>query len=280
MFDLIYRYDPNRTVERLSPCDADEACSRLVEGNRAFAELANQSTGTRIVHMTLQDMGVDPAVDVPTQGPFAVVLGCSDARVPIELIFDRSCNEIFVVRVAGNVLSQEGLGSIDYAVKNLGTNLKLIVVLGHSRCGAVTAAVDAYMQPAEYLNLLGSHHVRAIVNDLMPAVRAAAKALVAQWGEPVLLKPNYRAALIEVSSVFNAAIAASILRQEFSEPGVDRKVVFAVYDLATRRVQVPHPGDEVESVIRLLEPQTEPKAVTRFATEVVSSPLIRRLLEV
>src|SRR5262249_10138853 len=143
------------------------------------------------------DIGIAAERGGPKQRPFAVVLGCSDARVPIELIFDRACNELFVVRVAGNVLGQEQLGSIDYAVDNLGQNLKLLVALGHSGCGAVTAAVDAFLRPTEYLGLLSSHHVRAIVNSLFPAVRGAAQALTVQWGEDVVKKPGYRAALIE-----------------------------------------------------------------------------------
>ena len=78
----------------------------------------------------------------PVQTPFALVLGCSDARAPIERIFDQSLNDLFVIRVAGNVLGVECLGSIDYAVNQLGASLKLLVVLGHSTCGAVTAAVE------------------------------------------------------------------------------------------------------------------------------------------
>ena len=72
------------------------------------------------------------AGSVPAQTPYALALGCSDARVPIELIFDQSPNDLFVIRVAGNVLGVECLGSIDYAVANLGKSLKLVVVLGHT----------------------------------------------------------------------------------------------------------------------------------------------------
>jgi hypothetical protein len=107
MFEIIYRYDPSRPAERQLPADAAQARQRLEEGNRAFSNLApGMPEGSRVIYLNLEDLGVVDS-GVPKQLPFAVVLGCSDARVPIELIFDRACNELFVVRVAGNVLGQE-----------------------------------------------------------------------------------------------------------------------------------------------------------------------------
>ena len=93
------------------------------------------------------------------------VLGCSDARVPIELIFKEGPNDLFVVRVAGNGLGSEVLGSLKYAVEHLGGSLRIIVVLGHSGCGAVSEAVDAFLEPPD-----------------LPLVRRAA--LVAQHPRP------------------------------------------------------------------------------------------------
>jgi carbonic anhydrase len=216
----------------------------------------------------------------PKQRPFAVVLGCSDARVPIELIFDRACNELFVVRVAGNILGQEQLGSIGYAVDNLGENLKLLVVLGHRRCGAVTAAVDAFIQPGEYLGLLSNHHVRAIVNSLFPAVRGAAKALGVQWGEEVIRRPGYRDALIECSVVINAALTASILRAEFDDPAKALGVVFSVYDLGSRRIQVPLSSDDGDPGVRLVDAPTGRDQFRELAFQVAKSARIRQLLAV
>ena len=111
------------------------------------------------------------------QTPFALVLGCSDARVPIELIFDQSPNDLFVIRVAGNVLGVECLGSIDYAVANLGKSLKLVVVLGHTACGAVSAAVDSYLTPKNYAEIAFTHALRSLVDRIQTAVRGAASAL-------------------------------------------------------------------------------------------------------
>src|SRR5271170_4619008 len=132
MFDIIYRFDPAQPVVRQLPADANEACRRLAEGNLEFASVLGNSpetvpAGSRVVLFDLEDIGIGTAGGAPRQQPFAVVLGCSDARVPTELVFNRACNELFVVRVAGNLLGQEVLGSIDYAVQHFATSLKLLV---------------------------------------------------------------------------------------------------------------------------------------------------------
>src|SRR4051812_39887816 len=226
MFEIIYRYDPDHPRDRQPPDNPHEARRFLEDGNQAFASLATGAVArSRIVHMELENIGLARPGGVPAQQPFAVVLGCSDARVPTEMIFDRACNELFVVRVAGNIISQELLGSVDYAVEHLGEHLKLLVVLGHTRCGAVTAAVDAYLQPAEYLGLSTSHQLRSIVNILFPAVRGAARALSVGRGDEVKKRPGYRAALIECSVIINAALTASILRSEFGDTAEGVRVV-------------------------------------------------------
>src|SRR5580658_5574768 len=115
MFDIIYRFDPTQPVVRQQPADAAEAQLRLAEGNRDFASTLGTDphavpSGSRVVFFDLEDIGIGTAGGAPRQQPFAVVLGCSDARVPTELVFNRACNELFVVRVAGNLLGQEVLG--------------------------------------------------------------------------------------------------------------------------------------------------------------------------
>jgi carbonic anhydrase len=280
MFEIIYRYDPSRPIQRQAPADAAQARRLLEEGNQHFVSLATASPeGSRIVYFDLADLGVAVESGGPKQRPFAVVLGCSDARVPIELIFDRACNELFVVRVAGNILGHEALGSIDYAVDNF-PDLKLLVVLGHSRCGAVTAAVDAFLHPGEYLGLLSSHHVRAIVNALFPSVCGAATALAAQWGEEVARRPAYRAALIECAVVLNAALKASILHAEYHSSGKPLGVVFGVYDLGTRRVQVPVAAVGGDPNAHLVAAPANRDEFRQLAAQVVDGPLIRRLLAV
>jgi carbonic anhydrase len=279
MFELIYRYDPTRPTDRHPPASADEARRRLEDGNRGFANLGEGTPdASRVVYIDPEHFGVAAMGGVPKQQPFAVVLGCSDARVPIELLFDRSCNELFVVRVAGNTLGQEQLGSIGYAVEYLGANLKLIVVLGHSKCGAVKAAVDSFMQPGEYFGLLSSHHIRAIVNNIFPAVRGAAAALAAKWGDDVVTNPGYRAALLQSAVAMNAALKASILYEEFHDPGKDLRVVFGVYDLATRRVGVARAAPADADSICLLDALPSLDAFRQFALEIASHAAIAQLL--
>jgi carbonic anhydrase len=101
-----------------------------------------------------------------SQHPFAIVLGCADSRAAPELIFDQGLGDLFTVRVAGNVSNPEVLGSIEYAVEHL--EVPLIVVLGHERCGAVTAARDASVSGAE-----APGHLKSLVEDIRPAIAAA-----------------------------------------------------------------------------------------------------------
>src|SRR5206468_8165278 len=96
------------------------------------------------------------------QHPFAIVLGCADSRTAPEIVFDQNIGDLFVVRTAGNLVDEHALGSIEYAVDHLG--VRLIVVLGHTRCGAVTAALASDTAPG---------HVQSLVRDIQPAVKAA-----------------------------------------------------------------------------------------------------------
>lgn len=98
------------------------------------------------------------------QKPFAVIVGCSDSRIPPNLVFDQGLGDLFVVRLAGNIIDNAALGSIEYAVEHLGT--KLVVVLGHGKCGAVTAATQSADAPG---------HVSTIVKAIQPAVKKAQK---------------------------------------------------------------------------------------------------------
>jgi carbonic anhydrase len=279
MFELIYRYDPDQPRARRIPVDAHDAWQCLIDGNRAFSSLATGSPAKIIVPIDLEDIGITAPGTVPKQQPFAAVLGCSDARVPTELIFDRSCNELFVVRVAGNVLGQEQLGSLDYAIQHFDSSLKVIVVLGHSQCGAVTAAVDAFLTPIEYLSYSSSHHIRAILNSLFVAVRGAARALSVAYGEAVVNRSGYRAALIESSIIVNAALTASILQDEFGNPNSGRRVVFGVYDLGSRRVHVPLASKTTTgSENNLLDAPVGPDAFRLFAEQVITSEFIQLLL--
>ena len=162
----------------------------------------------QVIPVDPRDLGLLPSGESPPQRPFAAVLGCADARVPIELIFNEGPNDLFVVRVAGNTLGEDVRGSLNYAIDHLGENLKLIAVLGHSGCGAVTAAVDVYLDPSGYFGLASKHAIRALVDRLLFIVEASAKKMVEVFGPDIQRHPNYREALIEVAVVSNAALSA------------------------------------------------------------------------
>ena len=100
------------------------------------------------------------------QAPHAIILGCSDSRVPVEIVFDQGLGDLFVIRVAGNIVAPSLIGSVEYAAECFAT--RLVVVLGHSRCGAVNATLDELQRPAENQ----SRNLRAIVDRVRPSVAA------------------------------------------------------------------------------------------------------------
>lgn len=140
---------------------ADEAMQRLKDGNQRFA--ADKATHER--------QHADRRAEVAKgQKPFAIVVCCSDSRVSPEIVFDQGLGDLFVVRTAGNVVDDVGLGSIEYAVEHLGT--RLVVVVGHTECGAVSAAVSGGEVHG---------HLRAVVEAIKPAVEK----VKGQAGDPV-----------------------------------------------------------------------------------------------
>jgi carbonic anhydrase len=134
---------------------AREALQRLREGNRRFVANASQhSIGNEARRRDL----------VGGQEPFAVILGCSDSRVPAEIVFDQGIGDLFVVRVAGNVVQPSLLGSVEFACSRFGT--RMVVVLGHSHCGAVQATLEAMRSPEEPL----SKNIGTIAELIRPSV--------------------------------------------------------------------------------------------------------------
>ena len=242
MFEIVFQHDPSRQDGLEHPADAGQARRRLIEGNARFSTLwAVDSSDAQSLKVpsNLEELLPSELGKTPEHHPFAAVLSCSDARVPTELLFFEPLNELFVVRLAGNVVSNESVGSLDYAVQHLEGSVKLMVVLGHTGCGAVSAAIDAYLDPAHSPLMTGTLGLRSVVEHIFVAVRTAANALnhlgVSPTGDP-----GYRSRLAEVSEVVNAATAAMTLEHVLgaSIPS-DCGVVFGVYDLATRRVLAP-----------------------------------------
>lgn len=135
---------------------AADALERLREGNRRFVD-GESATDTTTSHLQRPDMAGG-------QNPFAIVLACSDSRVPTELIFDQGIGDLFVIRVAGNVVAPSQVGSVEYAATQFDT--RLVVVLGHSNCGAVIATVKELAKKEAHR----SPNLRAIVDRIRPAV--------------------------------------------------------------------------------------------------------------
>jgi carbonic anhydrase len=244
LIQLIYQHNPDARRGAQQPRDGQEALEWLNEGNRRFAALrpSRIASGTGAASSMVIDsdlgFGIAPGV-APEQRPFGIVLGCADARVPIELIFGQSVNNLFVVRVAGNSVGSDGLGSIDYAMGQF-PSVRVAAVLGHTVCGAVSAAVDVFQKPADFLELAASLPLRSLVDRILVMVRASAKALEEAHGSGVSEAPGYRSALIQTSVGLNAAYAAYSLRAEFAgRVGSGVLVVWGVYDLATRSCGVP-----------------------------------------
>jgi carbonic anhydrase len=247
--DYVYRFDPKNPSLKVPPNDAEAARKTLEDGNRLFSRWMNSCRtndisvgGPRyVVHCNGLEVGMVRKLDqMPKQAPFAVVVGCSDARVPTEMLFGQGFNDLFVIRVAGNVMGDVCLGSIDFALTALIDSVKVVVMLGHSGCGAVTGAVDSYLQPLKFWSKSTSHMLRTIQERIFVAVREAANGLQDVWGEDAPNIPHYRTALIESAVALNAAQAAFDLRQEVERAGKwEIEVLFGVFDLHNHQVSMP-----------------------------------------
>ncbi len=196
---------------------AVEALERLRQGNRRFVD-GVQNTEAPASRGKRNGF-------VAGQAPFAVILACSDSRVPVENIFDQGCGDLFVIRVAGNIVAPSQMGSAEFAAKQLGT--RLLVVLGHTGCGAVEATLDNLRQPGEK----PSENMASIVGRIRPAVE-------------VLLETEPRCdrdTLIRQAVRANVRMSANALRHgsEILEELIDRDgllVVGAEYSLESGRV--------------------------------------------
>jgi carbonic anhydrase len=186
----------------------DEALQKLVEGNRRH--LSGQFTITTGLAERREAVRM-------VQRPFAAILGCSDSRLPPEIVFDHSLGDLFVVRVAGNILNDPGLGSLEFAVTQFGT--PLILVLGHARCGAVAAALNGTPVPG---------HILSLVDAIMPSV-------VSVKGQPGDALDNAIRANIRMT-VERLKTAAPILGEKVRAGQL--KVVGAIYSLDTGRVDL------------------------------------------
>lgn len=201
---------PPKPDNVLSP---DQAINRLMEGNKRYASGKTQS----------RKFSATRAALVGGQNPYASILSCADSRVSPELCFDEERGDLFVTRVAGNYVTPDILASLEYGVAVL--NAPLIMVLGHTSCGAVSATVSALEKKAEFPG-----HIQEIVTALMPAVRAAA-------AEP------HEGTLVQAATIQN--IKQNVQRLQEATPILSKavqaekvKVIGGLYHLETGRVEI------------------------------------------
>lgn len=135
---------------------AREALQRLRDGNRRFVA-DEPSPDTSLSHARRAETAIE-------QAPFAIILGCSDSRVPAEIVFDQGLGDLFVIRVAGNIVAPSQVGSVEFAAARFGT--RLVVVLGHSQCGAIIATLEEMRRPTENQ----SRHLWSIVDRIRPSI--------------------------------------------------------------------------------------------------------------
>ena len=240
--DYIYRFDPGNPTAKPSPRDADTARRLLEDGNRKFSQwMEGRRTGTASIGdppYVLACNGLEAGM--AKQAPFAVVVGCSDARVPVELLFGQGFNDLFVIRVAGNVLGDVCMGSIDFALNRMSDSVRVVVMLGHSGCGAVAGAVDSYLNPVAFWSKSITPMLRSLIQRIFASVLVAVDGFEQVWGLKAADVPGYREALIESSVCINAAQSAYQLRQEVERLGKrEIEVLYGVHNIRTHQVSMP-----------------------------------------
>jgi len=197
---------------------AQESLKRLQEGNRRFIQSLQDGS----------ESSINPRRNelVAEQSPSAIILGCSDARVPAEIVFDQGLGDLFVIRVAGNIVAPSQIGSVEFAAEMFGT--RLVVVLGHSNCGAIQATIES-MRSGEPLH---SHNLPSIVDRIRPFVETLAETDLKNDPEALVryaVRANIRGA------VNNLKQGSRILERLVQQDGL--MVIGAEYSLETGEVK-------------------------------------------
>ena len=197
---------------------AAEALQRLKDGNRRFIERvgSHEAPLGACARITLTQ----------EQRPIAIVLGCSDSRVPAEIVFDQGLGDLFVIRVAGNIVAPSLIGSVEFAASQFGT--RLVVVLGHTRCGAVQATLEELRRPAENQ----SPNIRSIVDRVRPSVEGLLRTELRN-DEEALIRQAVRANV--GVSVSHLRYGSDVLERLIRNEGL--AVVGAEYSLETGEVE-------------------------------------------
>jgi len=188
----------------------DQALQRLLEGNKRYVDnkpMLDESTRRRIEV-------------APAQKPFATILGCVDARVPPELIFDQGLGDLFVIRTAGQVLDRAVLGSLEFGVAEL--NIPVLAVLGHEHCGAVKAALDVLERQG-----VAEAEIEYLVEALSPAIEQGKRMGGDVWDQAVLAQIELLVAQLKHSAILSTAVENGTL-----------KIVGMLYNLETGLVEI------------------------------------------
>jgi len=196
---------------------AKEGLERLRAGNRRF--VSNLSRDLPVTSTRLAELAKG-------QAPFAIILGCSDSRVPAEIVFDQGLGDLFVIRVAGNIVAPSQVGSVEFAASRFGT--KLVVVLGHSQCGAIIATLEELQRPAERQ----SPNLRSIVDRVRPSVEGLLTTSIGHDRDALLhhaVRSNVRLAADHLRH------GSAMLEQLIRDDGL--RVVGAEYSLETGTVE-------------------------------------------
>ncbi len=198
--------------------DALEALKRLREGNARFV------AGQRANFPLFSDDKREKLLS--GQQPFAVILGCSDSRVPAEIVFDQGLGDLFVIRVAGNIVAPSQIGSVEFAVSQFGT--RLVVVLGHSRCGAILATIDQLRRGGSS----SSANINAIVDRVKPSIQGLMETDLVNDQDALVcsaIRANVRASVAQLRH------GSAIIERHIAEHGL--MVVGAEYSLETGEVE-------------------------------------------
>src|SRR5688572_7189292 len=195
---------------------ARAALDRLREGNARFSADVSRRVTSRRKRREL----------AAAQAPFAIVLGCSDSRVPAEIVFDQGLGDLFVIRVAGNIVAPSQVGSVEFAAERFAT--RLVVVLGHSSCGAILATIEELKQPTTHQ----SRNLRSIVDRVRPSVEPLLEAQ--PQGDPETLVYDAVRANVRLS-VSQLRHGSTLLEQLIEQDGL--VVVGAEYSLETGIVE-------------------------------------------
>jgi carbonic anhydrase len=194
---------------------AHDAMARLVEGNRRYVQNV-RSVDSMLSHSRR---------DMQSQRPLAIVLGCSDSRAPAEVVFDQGLGDLFVIRVAGNIVAPSQIGSVEFAAERFGT--RLVVVMGHTGCGAIDAAIEAVSRKAGPT----SRNMMSIVDRVRPAVESLVATDLAR--EPERLRREAMRANVR-ASVTHLRHSSEVIERLVERDGL--VVVGAELDLTTGEV--------------------------------------------